>query len=224
MPFYLFNWFHWQLLELQAKQWDGYVRNKFWLTGKATPKPFGSVHIPDRWESAENWKQNSDPRSIYSVTSRITSMLSFLRSSSPLQIGCCCSVVQSCLTLCKPMDCSMPGFPVLHCLLELAQTHVHWVGDAIHLILCHPLLLPPGSFQMSQLFTSGGQSIGVSAGVLPMNIQDGFPLGLTSLISLQSKGLSRVFSNTTDQKHQFFSSQSSLWFNSHIHTWLMEKQ
>ena len=104
------------------------------------------VHIPDRWESAENWKQNSDPRSIYSVTSRITSMLSFLRSSSPLQIGCCCSVVQSCLTLCKPMDCSTPGFPVLHCLLELAQTHVHWVGDAIHLILCCPLLLLPSIF------------------------------------------------------------------------------
>ena len=82
-----------------------------------------------------------------------------------------------------------------------------------------------GSFSMSQFFASGGQSIGVSAStsVLPMNIQDWFPLGLTDLISLQSKGLSRVFSNTTVQKHQFFSAQSSLWSNSHIHTWLLEK-
>ena len=73
---------------------------------------------------------------------------------------------------------------------------------------------------MSQLFPSGGQSIGVSpsTSVLPMNIQDWFPLGWTGWISLQSRGLSRVFSNTTVQKHQFFSSQPSLWFNSHICT------
>ena len=82
-----------------------------------------------------------------------------------------------------------------------------------------------GYFQMSQLFTSGGQSIGVSAStsILPMNIQDWFPLGWTGWISLQSKGLSRVFSNTTVQKHQFFSTQLSLDSNSHIHTWLLEK-
>ena len=82
-----------------------------------------------------------------------------------------------------------------------------------------------GSFQMSQFFASRGQSIGVSASasVLPMNIQDWLPLGLTGLISLQSKGLSRVFSNTTVQKHQFFSTRPSLWSNSHIHTWLLEK-
>ena len=81
-----------------------------------------------------------------------------------------------------------------------------------------------GCFQMSQLFTSGGQSIRVSAStsVLPMNTQDWFPLGWTGWISLQSKGLSRVFSNTTVQKHQFFSAQPSLWFKSHIHTWLLE--
>ena len=83
----------------------------------------------------------------------------------------------------------------------------------------------PGSFPMSHIFTSGGQSIGVwaSASVLPMNILDWFPLGWTSWISLQSKGLSRVFSNTTVQKHQFFGAQPSLWSNSHIHTWLLEK-
>ena len=100
-----------------------------------------------------------------------------------------------------------------------------------HLILCRTLLLLPSIFlsirvfPMSQFFASGGQSIGVSASasVLPVNIQDWFPLGWTSWISLQSKGLSRVFSNTTVQKHQFFSAQPSLWSNSHIHTWLLEK-
>ena len=81
------------------------------------------------------------------------------------------------------------------------------------------------SFQMSLFFTSGGQSIGVlaSASVLPMNILDWFPLGCTGWISLQSKGLSRLFSNTTVQKHQIFSAQLSLQSNSHIHTWLLEK-
>ena len=103
-----------------------------------------------------------------------------------------------------------------------------------HLILCRPLLLPPsifpslasGSFPMSHFFASGGQSIGVSASasVLPMNIQEiWFPLGWTGWISLQSKGLSILFSNTTVQKHQFFGSQLSLWSNSHIHTWLLDK-
>ena len=101
-----------------------------------------------------------------------------------------------------------------------------------HLILCHPLLLLPSIFPsirsspMSQLFASGGQSTGAlaSASVLPMNIQDWFPLGLTGLTSLKSKILSRVFSNTTVQKHQFFSAQLSLWSNSHIHTWLLWKK
>ena len=82
-----------------------------------------------------------------------------------------------------------------------------------------------GSFQMSQFFTWGGQTIGVSASasVLPMNIQDWFPLGWTSWISLQSKGLSRVLSNTTVQEHQFFDAQLSSQSNSHIHTWPQEK-
>ena len=82
-----------------------------------------------------------------------------------------------------------------------------------------------GSFPMSQFFASGGQSIGVSASasVLPRNIQDWFPLGLTGWISLPSKGFSRVFFNTTVQKHQFFSAQPSLWSNSHIYTWPLEK-
>ena len=82
-----------------------------------------------------------------------------------------------------------------------------------------------GSFPMGQFFASGGQSIGVSAStsVLPMSTQDWSPLGWTGWISLQSKGLSRVFFNTTVQKHQFFSAQLSLQSNSHIHTWLLEK-
>ena len=81
------------------------------------------------------------------------------------------------------------------------------------------------SFPMSWLFSSGGQGIGASASatVLPMNIQDWLPLGLTGLISLQSKGLLRVFSSNTIQKHQFFTAQPFLWFNTHIHTWLLEK-
>ena len=82
-----------------------------------------------------------------------------------------------------------------------------------------------GSFPMSQFFTSGGQSIGASASasLLPMNIQDWFPSGWTGWISLQSKRLSRIFSTTTVSKHQFFGAQLSLWSNSHIHTWLLEK-
>ena len=100
-----------------------------------------------------------------------------------------------------------------------------------HLILCRPLLLLPsvfpasGSFPMSQFFASGGRSIGVSASasVLPVNIQDWFPSGWSGWIFLLSKGLSRVFSNTTVQEHQFFSAQLSLYSNSHNHTWLLEK-
>ena len=134
--------------------------------------------------------------------------------------------------ICDSMNHSTPGFPVHHHLPEFTQTHVHWVSDAIqpshpvipffsHFRSCPEL----ESFQMSQLFTSGGQTMGVSASasVLPMNTQDCSPLGWTGWISLQSKGLSRVFSNTTVQKHQFFSAQLSLYSNSHIHTWPLEK-
>ena len=88
---------------------------------------------------------------------------------------------------------------------------------------CPQSLPASGSFPVSQLFTWGGQSTGVSASVLPMNTQDWSPLEWTGWISLQSKGLSRVFSNTTVQKHQFFSAQLSSQSNSHIHTWPLEK-
>ena len=125
------------------------------------------------------------------------------------------SVAQLCLTLCEPMDCSTPGFPVHHQLPGLAQT---WVGDAIQ--PSHPLVSPsPPTFNLSQhqglfksqFFPSGGQRIRVSASasVLPMNVQDWFPLEWTGWISLRSKGLSGVFSNITVQKHQFFGAQPS---------------
>ena len=133
----------------------------------------------------------------------------------------CAKSLQSCLTLCDPMDCSLPGFSVHHQFPSSPETHVHQVGDAIQ--PSHPLSSPAfsfclqfspasESFQMSQFFASDGQSIGasVSVSVLPMNIQDLFPSGWTSWISLQPKGLSRLFSNTTIQKHQFFGTQLSL--------------
>ena len=144
------------------------------------------------------------------------------------------SVTQSCPTLCDPMNCSTPGLPVHHQLLELTQTHVHWVGDAIQPTIsssvvpfssCPQSFPASESFQMCQLFISGGQSIGVSASasVLPVNIQDWFSLGWTGWISLLFKGLSRVFSNTIAQKHQFFGTQLSSQSNSHIHTGPQEK-
>ena len=144
-------------------------------------------------------------------------------------ITVCCSVAQSCLTVCDPMDCSMPGFPVLHYILEFAQTQVHWLNDAIQ--LSHPLcsLLHPSIFPSIRIFSNElafhiwWPNIGASASVLQMNIQGWFPLGLTDFNLLQSKELSRVFSSTTIWMHQFFSTQLSLWSNSQIHTWLLEK-
>ena len=140
------------------------------------------------------------------------------------------SVAQSCLALCDPVDCRTPGLPVHHQHLEFTQTHVHWVGDDIQPsnpvvpFSSHLQSFPAsGSFQMSQLFASGGKSIGVSASasVLPMDIQDWFPLGWTGWIFFQSKGLARVFSSTTVQKHQFFGTQLSSQSNSHIqYCWL----
>ena len=129
------------------------------------------------------------------------------------------SVTQSCLTLCNPMDCSTPRLPIHPWLPELAQTHVHWVGDAIQ--PSHPLSSPSPVFSLSQhqcllqWVSSSHQvakSIGVSASasVLLMNTQDWSPLGWTGFVSLQSKGLSRVFSNITVQKHQFFDAQLPL--------------
>ena len=137
-------------------------------------------------------------------------------------------VAQSCPTLCDPMNRSTPGLPVHHHLSEFTQTHVHRVSDAIQ--PSHPLSSPSPpapnpSQQQSQLFTWGGQSTGASAlaSFLPKKSQGWSPSEWTVWISLQSKGLSRVFSNTTVLKHQFFGAQPSSQSNSHIHTWPQEK-
>ena len=137
---------------------------------------------------------------------------------------CCCLVTKSCPALCKPMDCSMPGPSVLHCLPEFAQIHVHSVNDAIQ--PSHPLQSPsPIAFNLSQhqgLIQWVGSSHLVTKvlvlqhqSVVPDNIQGWLPLGLTGSISLLSKGLSRVFWST--------SAQSCLWSSSHNQTWLLEK-
>ena len=132
-----------------------------------------------------------------------------------MKLICIChrSVTHLCPTLCDPMHGSMPGFPVLNYLLEFAQAHVHWLGDAIQpfyplisLSSCLQSFPASGSFPMSWFFASGGQSIGASTLVLAMNIQGWFPLWLTGLIFSLSKGLMRVFSSTTVQKHQLFGS------------------
>ena len=149
---------------------------------------------------------------------------------------CCCFVVAAqslsrVWLLAAPWTAARQGSlsTVSQSLLKLMSTEL--VMPSHHLILFCPLLLPPSIFPsirvflMSQFFVSGGQSIGTSASVsvLPMNIQDWSPLGWTVLISFQSKGSSRVFSNTTVPKHQFFSTQPSLWYRSHILAWLLEK-
>ena len=143
--------------------------------------------------------------------------------------SCCyCLVTQSCLILCICINCSTPGFPVLYHLPELAQTHVHWVGDTIQLTC--PLWSPsplPSIFPNNRVIYNKSVfhirwlkywSFSISSS----NEYSMKPM--TSFrISLQSKGLSRVFSNTRIQKHQFFDAQPSLWFNSHIHTRPLEK-
>ena len=142
------------------------------------------------------------------------------------------SVTQSCPTLCNPRNRSTPGFPVHHQLPEFTQTQVHRVSDAIQ--PSNPLSTPsppaptlPASvcFPMSQLFTWGGQSTGVSAlaSFLPKKSQGWYLSEWTGWNFLQSKELSRVFSNTTVQKQKFFGAQPSSQSNSHIHTWPQEK-
>ena len=131
------------------------------------------------------------------------------------------------------MDCNTPGSPVLHYLLEVVQTQSVTTESVMlfnHLIHCHPLLLLPSIFPSIRVFSSElalrirwPKCSSASASVLPVNIQGWFPLGWIGLISLLSKGLSRVFSSTTVRKHQFFGAQPSLWSNSLTCTWLLEK-
>ena len=131
-----------------------------------------------------------------------------------LYLPICCLVTQACPPLCDPMDCSTPGFHVLHYLLELAQTHVHWVSNAIQ--PAHPLLsllLLLSIFPRIRVFSSESALhirwpkywTSASASVHSMNIQGWFPLGLTCLVSLQSNGLSKVFPSSMIWKHQLLS-------------------
>ena len=143
-----------------------------------------------------------------------------------------CWVTQSCLTLCDPMDCSMQAslsFTITQSLLKLMS--IELVMPSIHLILCRPLLLLPPIFPSIRVFSSVSalhirwpKDWSFSFSISLSNEYSGFISFINpGLISLQSKGLSRVFSNTTVQKHQFFYAQLSLWSNSHIHTWLLGK-
>ena len=164
-------------------------------------------NMDETWRCYAKWNK--------SVTKgEITYNSTYLKYPESMQSS---SISQSCPTLCDPMDCSKSGLPVRHQLPEFTQTHVHGVRDAIQ--PSHPLSAPsPPSFNLSQhqgLFQWVSSShqvdkvigISASASVLPMNIQDWSPLGRTGQISLQSKGLSKVFSHTTVQKHQFFGTQ-----------------
>ena len=168
-----------------------------------------------------------------------------------IEICYCCWVTQSCSTLCDPMDCTNQAslsFTIswnflkrksieftdrLPCLSPSSGAcsnswpssrwyHPTISSSVVPFSSCLQSFPPSGSFPLSQIFALGGQSIGSSASV-GSNIEDWPPLGWTGWISLQAKGLSRVFSNTTVQKHQFFHVQLSSWSNSHIHTWLLEK-
>ena len=190
--------------------------------------------LQSKHRTIPSWQRLKQPKVTQPVSVRQPSPVLSRLNPPPFS-----SVAQSCPTLRDPMDCSTLGFPVHHQLREPTQTHVHRIRDAIQ--SSYPPLSPTpptpqpqphlqsfpasGSFSMSQFLKSSGQRIGVSnsASVRPMNIQDWFPLGLTSLSSLQSQGLSRVYSNTTVRKHQFFGAQLSSQSNSHIHTWPLEK-
>ena len=211
----------------------------------------GSQRVGYDWVTELNWgifpTQGSNPYLLHLLHWQEDSiLLSDLRSSDILYIWlihfavqqkltqhckATCSVTKSCPPLYNPKDCSTLGFPALHYLPEFAETHVHWVGEAIQ--PSYPLSSPsPPAFSLSQhqgLFHESVLHIrwpkygtSASASVLPTNIQNWFPLGLTTLISLLSKGLSRVFSSTTIWRHQFFHIQAFLLSSSHIHTWLLE--
>ena len=151
-----------------------------------------------------------------------------LRVPPPPSTQSSCSVVSICLQPHGLQDTRLSCPPPVPGACSNSRPLSWWYhptisSSVVHLFSCLQSFPASGSFPMSRLFTSGGQRIGASASILPINIQGWFPLELTGLISLQSKGLSRVFSNTTVQKHQFFGAQLSLWSNSHIHMWLLEK-
>ena len=142
------------------------------------------------------------------------------------------SVAQSCPTLCDPMNRSTPGLPVYHQIPEFTQTRVHWVSDAIQPSHCLSSPSPPApnpsqhqSYPIGQLFTGSGMRWpkywSFSFSIIPSKEIPGWVSFRMDWLDLLSKGLSRVFSNTTVQKHQFFGAQPSSQSNSHIHTWLL---
>ena len=144
----------------------------------------------------------------------------------PSQLHCCCSAAKPCLTLCNPMDSRTSGFPVFHYLPELAQTHVHWVGDAIQ--PSHPLsslYLLPSIFPSIRVFSneSGGQSIGTSASVLPMNIQGWFPLEIDWFELLAVQGTPKSLLQPHNLKVSILQNSAFFMSNSHFCTWLLEK-
>ena len=182
--------------------------------------PFTSVYCGFIKCNSQNWKQPKWWMVKQTVVNPYHGILSQFSS-----------VAQSCLTLCNPgmqhtrPSCTSPNSGVYSNLCPLNQWCHPTISCSVVPFSCLQSFPASGSFLMSQFFPSGGQSIGVSASasVLPMNIKGWFSLGWTGWISLQSKGLSRVFSNTTVQKHQFFCIQLSLQSNSHLHTWPLEK-
>ena len=144
-------------------------------------------------------------------------------------LGCCCSLshVWLFVTPWTTAHQASPSFTIFRSLLKL--TSIESVMPSNHLILCRPPLLLPSIFPSIRVFSNRSalrirwKNIGASTSILPISIQDWFPLGWTGWISLQSKGLSRVFSSTTVQKHRFFSVQPSFWSNSHTWRWLLIK-
>ena len=155
-----------------------------------------------------------------------SSSFPFVWHHPPPPLTGCCSASKSCLTLGNPVDCSTPGFPVFHCFLEFCSNSCplrQWCcltisSSAAPFSSAFSLSQHLCLFLLSWPFTSGGQSVGVSN-----EFSFRISLRIIGLISLQSKGLSRAFSSSAIWKHPFFGALSSLWSNSHIHTWLLEK-
>ena len=198
-----------------------YGRKYIDLSGEITGRAVGigkkssfPVFFPKIYTLTHTLTSNVRLKWIYKVKGKEVTKNSMLPIR--VQFG---SVTQSCLTLSDPWSCSTPGLPVHHQLWVYSNScplswwcHPTISSSVLPFSSCPQSFSASGSFLMSQLFALGGQSIGVSAStsVLPMNTQDWFPLGWTGWISLQSKGLSRVFSNITAQKHQFFGALLSL--------------
>ena len=225
----------------QPRNWTGVscIAGGFftsWTTGKPKNTRIGSLSLLQGIFLTQVLELGSPALQANSLPAELPGkhflIFTVLQTKPPSQrsVQFSCSVVSNCLRPHEPQHarppCSSPT-PRVHpntCPLS-RWCHPTISSSVIPFSSCSQSFPASGSFQMSQLFTWGGQSTGVSAStsVLPVNTQDWFPLGWTGWISLQSNGLSRVFSNTTVQKHQFFRAQLSSQSNSHIHTWPLEK-